>query len=162
MALVSNHCQKQLKGNFKVSLISDDKYIGLAFWATLTYLEILRKYIWQKEIGQMRYPYCKASPTSINPETCPTLLKQNLPKFFPVFSSALYVYGAWDLPSSSSFWYKLSEEWIYSLIWWEISNHAVWTRVMILTAKALIWLAVSRKKKFVSCYTGSLTSVTGC
>ena len=31
MALVSNHCQKQLKGNFKVSLINDDKYIGLAF-----------------------------------------------------------------------------------------------------------------------------------
>lgn len=110
----------------------------------------------------MRYPYCKASPISINPETCPTLLKQNLSKFFPVFSSAPSVYGAWDLPMSSPLWYKLSEEWTHSRIWWEIGNHAVWTRVMIFTVKALVWLEVSRKKKSVSCCTGFLTSVAGC
>lgn len=110
----------------------------------------------------MRYTYCKAAPTSINPETCPTLLKQNLSKFFSVFSSAPSVHRAWDLLSSSPLWYKLSEEWIHSLIWWQIGNHAVWTRVMIFTAKAFVWVAVSRKKKFVSCCTGSLTSVAGC
>lgn len=140
MALVSNHCQKHLKDTLKVSLINDDEYIGPAFSEILTHLEALRKYIWQMEIGQIwDIPTTKLF-------WWPLIQKSALPywskvsKFFLVSSSSLSVYGAWDVPLSSSHWYKLSEEWTLCLVWREmaimLSEQELWSPLL----KHLFWL----------------------
>lgn len=56
----------------------------------------------------MRYPFCRAFPMTINIDV-PCFTEQSLSKFFLVSPTTLFMRLGISLPSSA--WYKLSEEW---------------------------------------------------